>query len=406
MKNSIDTRNRIIIIDIIRGFALFGVLVVNMTLFKSTDFYVAKAPTDFFSSIDRIVAWIINIFFSGNFYTIFSFLFGLSFYIFMDRVENKGLNVKKLFIRRLVFLFIFGLFHLLFIWSGDILHRYAITGIILLFLKDKKPMEIKRLAKTLLIFSVISIFIVFLVQGLDYEYIKEDIVIDSQQDMVESAPEVYTSSYSKIFKFRVFKEIPFISLNLLLSVPSLLTLFLLGFYSGKIKIHERLYSIRNKKIINNIFKKSLNISLFLNFLLIIVLRDHLSVPIVIRFSLIEVLKYTSGISMCFLYMTSMVKLFEYNIFQKVLHPFNYVGKMALTNYIMQSLIGVFLFYGFGLSLFGQVRIFQGLILSIIIFSIQILFSKVWLKHFKFGPLEWIWRMATYSKIQSIRRNNK
>ncbi len=402
MTTPVKGKERIVELDVIRGFALFGVLLVNMTLFKSTDFYVSKAPGDFISPIDQGFAWLIQILASGNFYTIFSFLFGLGFYIFMNRTREKGLSVKKLFIKRLLFLLGFGLLHLLFIWSGDILHRYSITGFFLFFFMRSSSEQIMKWTKRLLAFSLVAIFLVFLVQGLDYEVIEEDLVIDAQEEMAEEAPVVYREgSYLAILEFRFLRELPFISLNLLLAIPTLLTLFLMGFYVGEKEYYKDLS--KRLRDVRQVFYRSLVIALPLKALYAAVLGGFIPVPMVIRFSLLEVLDYASGIAMCFVYMTGVVLLMNKKGVMSLLYPFHYVGKMALTNYLAQSLVAIMIFYGFGLGLFGSVRLWWGVLLTVLIFAAQIFTSKLWLAYYQFGPMEWIWRNLTYGKRFPLRK---
>ncbi|MEZ2661639.1 DUF418 domain-containing protein, partial [Aneurinibacillus aneurinilyticus] len=125
----ISKGERMITLDIIRGFALLGIFLVNMPTFHSPDFIrqLYDLPQNL-SSVDKVVNLFFSLFIQTKFYTIFSFLFGLGFYVFMNRVEQKGLKVYRLFSRRLLILFLFGFLHLIFLWYGDVLHAYAIVG--------------------------------------------------------------------------------------------------------------------------------------------------------------------------------------------------------------------------------------------------------------------------------------
>ena len=147
-------KERIVTIDIIRGFALFGIFLVNMPAFHSADFlrsiYAVEAE---WSGADYWIDLFFTLFIDMKFFTMFSFLFGLGFYIFMSRAEQKGLKVKSLYLRRILGLFLFGLSHLILLWFGDILHTYALTGLLLLFFY-------KRKIKTMIIWAFSLLFVI------------------------------------------------------------------------------------------------------------------------------------------------------------------------------------------------------------------------------------------------------
>lgn len=112
-----------------------------------------------------------------------------------------------------------------------------------------------------------------------------------------------------------------------------------------------------------------------------------------------------GTASALFYIISITLLAQKEIGRKMLKPFVFVGRMALTNYVAQSLISFILFYGIGFGLYGQVRPLMGVMIAVIVFILQILFSRWWMKHYLYGPLEWIWRNFTYAKKQPFRRGN-
>ncbi|ACB84336.1 DUF418 domain-containing protein [Natranaerobius thermophilus] len=148
----ISEKNRISEIDIIRGVALFGVLLVNVVAFNFTlpahlqGVTPLTNPLHLGSAIDRLSAVFIQLFAEGKFYTIFSFLFGLGFYIFISRAEEKGLDSRKLFKRRMLALLGFGILHLILVWYGDILHVYALGGFLLVLFRNKSERSKVRYA--------------------------------------------------------------------------------------------------------------------------------------------------------------------------------------------------------------------------------------------------------------------
>ncbi|WP_368654170.1 DUF418 domain-containing protein [Ornithinibacillus sp. 4-3] len=139
----ISTKERIESLDIIRGIALFGILLVNMPLFQSpqliADLYMMSPEL---SSSDQFLRMLLDVFVETKFFTIFSFLFGVGFYIFMERAVNKTDHFYRLYSRRLIVLAIFGFLHLCLLWYGDILLGYALAGFFLIFFYKRKQKTI------------------------------------------------------------------------------------------------------------------------------------------------------------------------------------------------------------------------------------------------------------------------
>lgn len=145
-------------LDVIRGFALFGILLVNMPAFHSPNFinqlYSVDVP---YGGLDAVVYAFLQLFVQVKFFTIFSFLFGVGFYLFMKRAEAKGLRMKSLFFRRASILLIIGLLHLIFLWFGDILHLYAVGGFLLVAFYNRMPKTLIKWA-----FSLLAIYLALL----------------------------------------------------------------------------------------------------------------------------------------------------------------------------------------------------------------------------------------------------
>lgn len=110
-----------------------------------------------------------------------------------------------------------------------------------------------------------------------------------------------------------------------------------------------------------------------------------------------------GAAFCFLYITTIIFLLQKPDWFKTLSPLGDVGRIALTNYLLQSIIATTVFYGYGLGLFGRVGPALGIILTFFIFILQVYFSRYWMKHYHFGPMEWLWRTLTYGKLQPFKR---
>lgn len=402
MIQPIQPRERIEVLDIVRGFALFGVLLVNMASFKGLLLFPVNTPTEFSSILDQMAAWFIQLFGVAKFYTIFSFMFGLGFYIFMDRALQKELNAKKLFRRRLLFLFLLGIIHLCFVWSGDILHTYAIGGLFLTAFWNKKPDTIKKWIIFFIIFSVVLLSGLLAIQYMTINQVPPELFQSQHEYLRQASMDIYQSgSYLEIFQYRLMAEAPTMLINNLASVLMVLPLFLMGLYVGKKGIISNLllYGQQIKKV----FYTTLIVGGFLTLLIIIFILNPMRMNNILALGIKEIIIYLAGITMSFFYITGIIILLLKGWLNKLLKSLAYTGRMALTNYLLQSLVATLIFYNYGLGLFGKVGPFVGMIFTVVIFSVQVLLSKFWLLRYNYGPVEWLWRRFTYGKAVELHR---
>ena len=381
-------RERYMILDVLRGLALSGIALANFPEFALWTFLSAEEqaamPT---AQVDEVVRFLQYMFVDGKFYTIFSLLFGIGFSLILAR------HSVSLFLRRMLILVAIGFCHLMFIWNGDILLLYAIGGLLL-------PLFIKIKDRTLL---WIAVLLIILPIGLDAltEFCGIDIArpfYDMWWDKATSqgiTEENFASwlrdadNYNKMYAFLTqgaYERIwEFVSGHRL---PKVLGLFILGYLIGK----HRLFAHLNELSLRSLFVKTLVIGLPTSALYAwSATHNHLW-----GLTIHSVLYAVSVIPLAFTYISGICILKRFSILAAP-------GRMALTNYISQSLIGIFLFYGIGLGLgtsFGLVTIE---LTALFVFGLQVLFSKLWLHYFRFGPLEWIWRMLTYGKRFSIMK---
>jgi len=392
-------QERIVTLDIIRGFALLGILLVNMLLFMAPLLYVNQAETQWWTkTIDILADYFITIFAEGKFYTIFSFLFGYGFYIFMERARAKGGPVVKLFVRRMLVLLLIGIMHITLLWWGDILHYYALIGLFLLLFRNKNE-------KTMLIWSVILIIIPIVIIGgfvalataiggedsVDYEYAQH------LEEQVQTSLQVYSQgSFIEIFRQRM-SDFQFMLGYTFIMAPQVLAMFLLGTYAAKRRLIQDVNV--NGPLLRKIWLYSLVVGMPFIFLQITGKYNLLGISFMasqFHYLAGTVIGGTAG---CFLYVTTVIYLLQKPGWGKLLAPLGDVGRMALTNYLLQSVIANTIFYGYGLGLFGQVEPALGIVLTILIFMLQVYFSRYWMKRYHFGPMEWLWRTLTYGKLQ-------
>jgi uncharacterized membrane protein YeiB len=327
----IEVNKRIELLDYLRGFALLGIILVNILALLSV-----KHPVP--HSADAAYQRLLYVFVEGRFYTIFSFLFGVGFYIFISRANEKKRNGTVLFLRRMMVLFIFGIIHVLF-HPGEALSVYAICGIIILpFYKAPKAVN--------LIFGLLMLVAM------------------------------------SIFSIKVFMPIP---------------LMLLGIAAGQYQVFEGI-SLKTKKVA--IFTIIMLVGSVIG--LIYQLRYVPSGPFDIhgeeRFIKIGI---TIGPIVSSLYGGVLILLLHIPYVQKGLSPLKNYGRMALTNYVSQTVL--ILLAGNLFNLFNHITYVQSLYLCIGIYIIQLIFSAIWLRFFRFGPLEWVWRMVTYMEVLPLKR---
>ncbi|MEI3611513.1 DUF418 domain-containing protein [Pseudogracilibacillus sp. SO30301A] len=394
----ISTKERIESLDIIRGFALFGILFVNMPLFQSPklikDLYMMSPEL---SPNDQFLRMLLDVLVEAKFFTIFSFLFGVGFYIFMERAENKTEHFYLLYSRRLIVLAIFGFLHLCFFWYGDILLGYALAGFFLIFFY-------KRKGKTILLW--LMAFSIALIGLLSLSFLGSTDSIEQQinslqkegEPKVEEAIDVYQNgSYFEWLSYRFSNEVIPILMNIPSDILTALFMFLIGLYAIKRGIFRDFSS--HKQFVQRVWLISLLCSIPFS-VGIILLHVNIFDFGILNEQMIQSLLIISGLSLSFFYISTILLLLERKKWKRILHPFSYVGRMALTNYIIQTLVGVGLFTGLGM--FGEANIGLGIMISFIVFPLQMVLSFFWLKHFRFGPLEWVWRSCTYGEFQPMK----
>jgi uncharacterized protein len=401
------TAERIQILDILRGFALFGILLVNMAYFANPVQYVLGQHTHA-TSLDAAAEWLIRFVGEGKFYSLFSLLFGLGFTLMMARAQERGVRFVPLHLRRLLILLLFGLVHGLFIWVGDILVFYALLGVVLILFRNTGP---KWLLRWSIIFLVLP-FLFTLLGSLATELARmtpegaalvEDMMAEQValfQADIDRAYEVYaTGNFIEITAQR-WQDLQFMWLVSLFMAPSIMAMFLLGAYLGRRAVfrhvEEHLPLFRRLLIWGGIIGVIGN-ALYASFITV----GHRMVPdwtvlIATTGQLVGapalMLFYVAGV-------TLLARTATWGPRLALLAP---VGRMALTNYLLQSIICTLIFYGYGLGFFGQIGAAAGILLTLVIYAAQIPFSHWWLSCFRFGPAEWLWRTLTYGRFQPLR----
>jgi len=401
---------RIDLIDAVRGFALLGILMVNMPyMYEPMTAILLGARPD--ASLDDIIAKsFIMFFFEGKFYVIFSMLFGFGFFIFLSKGKDYGNNILPVFSRRLFFLFLFGVAHIVLLWAGDILLYYALFGFVLILFRNASDKKIVKwllgltLLPTILLTIMTSLVVLFsqipeVKPEIDAQFRENTLVIS---ELVERATLVYsTAGFAEIIAVRIEEFLSLLSGSLFFFCPLILAMFLFGLLIARRGIVANYPNYL--PLFRKLFWWSLALGLITNTLYLIASRYAVqSIPD--GWSLLFMTMHTfGGLSLGLCYVSGIAILYIWGrggFFTRYFAP---IGRMALTNYLLQSILGAALFHSYGLGLYGKVAVWQGIVLTILIFAGQVFFSRWWFTHFQFGPFEWLWRSLTYGKLQAMRK---
>ncbi|HVI45787.1 MAG TPA: DUF418 domain-containing protein [Chitinophaga sp.] len=381
-------------IDIIRGLALLGILTVNIGLFSFPVLYAN--PQHYWSAgIDRICDKLVYFLGEGKFISIFSFLFGLGFTIFMQRALAKTDNPKLLFARRLVILLLIGMIHANLIWYGDVLCIYSLLGFLLMLFWHMSPERLfKWAAGIMIVFTVVAIGI-SLIWGATQPDAPTTAIAGIKQ--AEEAVRHYQSGTLREIFWQNQSDLWIVRIGYTLISPQIFTMFLLGAYAGKRKLFSNLR--QHTPFIRRVQTVSLATGLPLA-IIGVIWRD---LPASTGSDLVQLLEsYFAGPAMGIFYIATLALLLQSPGWKPVFSPLAAVGRMAATNYIMQSVLCIFIFYHFGLGLYGKTSPARDLLIVAAIYALQILLSNAWLKRFKYGPVEWCWRTLTYYGMKQAR----
>lgn len=390
-------KERFAILDILRGFALVGIAVANFPEFALFTFLkpdaVAAMPT---AGADRWVRFLQYVFVDGKFYTIFSLLFGIGFSIIISNAMRRGASGFRIFYRRMAILLGFGFVHLMFIWSGDILMLYALMGMLLPLFRNCSDRTLLSWAAVLLFVPVIIDFAcefagVSLSAGvvrLQQHYCaKYGITDDNFAYWLRDA-----DSYGGVFQFLVQGALvrvqEFVDGNRYFKVMGL---FLIGFCIGRRRMYA--HTVMRRRMLRRVALTGCCAGLPLS--------------VVYAWSAVNghpwgnaahsLLYFVSVYIVGFAYVAAICLVYNRHPRARVFSLFSAPGRMALTNYIGQSVWGMAIYYGIGLGLGASMGLSLVVPVAVGVWLVEALSCLLWLRFFNFGPLEWIWRMLTYGR---------
>ncbi|MGS2719447.1 DUF418 domain-containing protein [Paraglaciecola aestuariivivens] len=486
----VAAEKRISALDILRAFALIGILFMNIEWFSRPILMLGLNDPEL-SGIDHAIAWLVRCFVEGKFYKLFALLFGMGVAVMLLQAQAKNRPFTGWFVRRMLVLYVLGLLHMFLLWQGDILHDYAIAGLIMLgiiyllgserFKAYNNPKSILKIAlwwisipMLLATLAGIGFSVIFDRQALTEQWAEsqeiralvgelelqkntktetqlstlsaqpqaelelspqeiqaqqadkqttganqtEDKNIEFPLTLQQQAQEIYDQeqqqiqegqqealalgqgSYWDAVAFRIKTAWVWLFFSPVFALSILVPIFLLGYWlviTGAIKDHAN-----HPILFSYMAKIGLGVGLVFNVSALMIL-DQPSVEHNIALqSVAHVLFNLGQYFMAAGYLGAIIRLLDSPKWQNLLLKLAPMGRMALTNYLMHSIILTSVFYGYAGGMYGEIARAPQILLVLAIIAVQIPLSSWWLKHYQFGPFEWVWRSLSYQARQPFR----
>ncbi|UCC25895.1 MAG: DUF418 domain-containing protein [Gemmatimonadales bacterium] len=396
---------RIAVLDILRGFALFGVLVVNLPdLAWETGVSATRSGL-----LHQSIQWVVDFAFGHRFLGLFSILFGVGFVIQKERAARRGKPFLPVYLRRMAVLLVFGLLHAL-IYPGDILVRYALVGLLLPLAYRGSVRTVTVAAAALVILSAVGPVVGDLTGHLVSEPVVRVLDDANRSEFCSQTRERIMAEgiggRRELYERGRLSQVAPVNLCRLPAearwwirtgrLEGILAYFLIGMVLARVGFFAGVQE--RKRLLKGVLLGGAVLGFALLALEMLTPDVETAMWDLVKRSLLSVgrlatcLAYGSGVILAFMTPTGV----------RILSPLGSVGRMALTAYLGQSLIATTLFYGYGLG-WGRTLSSAGVIaVGFGIYAVLIPFCVVWLRYFRFGPLEWIWRSITYGRVQPLR----
>lgn len=398
-KTTATSGGRITVIDALRGFSLIGICLIHaMQHFGAAGSMSPQTMFPWEGPLDEIFSWLINYLVFGKFFIIFSCLFGLSFFIQMDRASQRGVDFRPRFLWRLALLLVIGFLHGLLV-RVDILLVYALLGFLLVLMYHWNTKLLVGITLFLFLGGASLVPVAYkavTAPAVEQVVEKPAPAPAARSEMPRKTPTLAETVHENAWNGLVGKmNFQFASGRIYLT----LGLFILGFVVGRIRLFQRLDE----------FRRRLNYGALAALALLVLL--YVLQPLIPKVPRMEVSFFawmswtvTNLMNLLTAYLWVVVVLEAYRSVkvQRAMSPLVSYGRMGLTNYILQSVTGVFIFSGFGLD-WSYLGVFLSVVVCLSFTAVQILFSHYWLKGLRYGPMEWLWRTGTYMKWQPLVR---
>ncbi|MGB5873430.1 MAG: DUF418 domain-containing protein [Bacteroidota bacterium] len=398
----VSASERIYSLDVLRGVALLGILIMNIQGFAMIQaaYFNPTAYGDL-TGINWWVWLLSHIFGDQKFMTIFSIMFGAGILLMADRAEAKGGSAASIHYRRTFWLLMIGLIHSYLLWHGDILVPYVFCAVIVFLFRKRKP-------RTLLILGLLSLSVssvIYTLMGWSLPYWPPEAVEgisrywEPTAELVEKEIAAFRGSWSDQLSQRVPASFGF----------QTMVFFMWGGWraGGLMLVGMALYKwgVLTAERSNGFYLKGVIIGLLVGLALVIFgVTQHVSHGWTMEYSFFLGMQYNywGSLGVSFAFISIVMLICKSGALKTLSRAFSAVGRTALSNYLLQTLIGITIFYGPGFGLFGHVERYGQILIVIAIWILQLIISPLWLRYFRFGPAEWLWRSLTYWKRQPMR----
>ena len=399
---------RLQVLDVLRGFALFGILQANVLTFSGI-FFLAMVGATNPSPLDEAVGFAIEALIHGKFYSLFSLLFGIGFHLFLSRAGTKSGAARPLFRRRLWLLLGAGVLHATLLWSGDILMLYALVGFALIPFYGLPSRTLLAWAAGLLALPVVAYALMW---GLGMADPLGPPPVDPANpnpgpsggfDPIAFMIAGFRGGYLDVLQANFVGLVGrWVDLLITIRPAKVLGMFVLGLWVGQQGVARDLDA--HAGLLRRVAAWGLGLGLPLNVAGAWLAADAAPYLPGSTLGMAEVLTDAVGVPLLALgYAAGIALLTRSPLASRTLMAFAPVGRMALTNYLLQSVICMFVFYGIGLGLYGQVGTAAASGIALLVFASQALLSLWWLRRYQYGPAEWAWRRMTYRQPVALRR---
>ena len=415
---------RLALLDTLRGFALLGIGLMNVEFFTRPLQDIMRAGVDpELHGIDLVADAFVYFFVQGKFWTLFSLLFGMGFALMIERARAAGRGFVGPYLRRSLALLLIGTVHALWVWSGDILVTYALGALVLLALRaarrrwwqrvagvEAPPLGAARLARWatwLYAFPLIFVLLVGVMGAAGMDDVDDKASAERRAELaqVEIEREAAIAAYSR-GSYAEANQVRMADTLAQLGDLTVFGMFVISVFVFGVALLRTGWVTDPASHLPTL-RRARNLGLLVGFALMGVSMSLGTAPPVEKIDLPAALQMSTyllaGLVLALGYGAWMACALQGRggaVLERWLAP---VGRMALTHYLLQSVCFSLVFYGYGLGLWGQVSRTGQLLLVVALFVLQMVASRLWLARFRFGPVEWLWRAATYGRIPALRR---
>jgi len=393
----IDLKNRVHSLDLLRGFAVLGILIMNITSFSQISMaYMNPTIGAGLEGYNQYFHGFNYIFADTRFMSIFSMLFGAGVVLFTQRIEAKGERVAALHYKRMFWLLLFGLIHAYFIWIGDILVAYSICGSLVFFFRKKSIRKLFILAVILFLIPISLNFITY--YGMPADELESTFAFfHPTPEQIASQTQAMRGSYLEQMPLRVEEAIQIQTLVFMIEMfwRASATMLL-----GMILYRKGILSAEKSAVY---YKKLMWLGFVPGLILSGIGLRHAYASEWNAGYVMNIganYKFISGLFMALGYIGLVIWCYKKGIFKKFQDRLQAAGRMAFTNYIGMSVICTLIFNGHGLGLFGSFDRLEQFLIVISVWVLILILSPLVLKNYRFGPLEWLWRKLTYFSLKN------